>query len=126
MIQSNIQSHGDSLSQQFSQSLMQMEKSLSSGDSDQLSSDLELLRETMVGNQYQEMFASLKSLITGVLKQNDYEQCQSEINNLLRSLQGKHSSWQKLSSDLNMMRGKIGEADMEMFEECVVQAKMIN
>ena len=82
----------------------------------------------MVGNQYQEMFASLKSLITGVLKQNDYEQCQSEINNLLRSLSGKHSSWQKLSGDLNMMRGKLsgGGMDMEVYEECIQQARIIN
>ena len=68
MIQSNVQQHGDSLSQQFSQSLMQMEKSLSSGNFEQLSSDLELLKETMVGNQYAEMFDNLKSLITGVLR----------------------------------------------------------
>ena len=82
----------------------------------------------MVSNQYSEMFESLKSVITGALKQNDYEQCQSEINNLLRSLAGKHSSWQKLSNDLNMMRGKLsGEGmDMEVYEECIQQSRIIN
>lgn len=60
------------MSSQFSQSLMQMEKNIAGGNFEMILQDLELLKESLVSNQYQEMFGNLKTLITGVLKLNDY------------------------------------------------------
>ena len=60
------------MSSQFSQSLMQMEKNIAGGNFEMILQDLELLKEPLVSDQYQEMFGNLKTLITGVLKLNDY------------------------------------------------------